>query len=234
MASAQPATSSVVVMPTGIEVRWVRRRLLKWWAHHGREFWWRQVRDPYTVAIVEILLKQTRASTVDLALATFVGRYQTPEDLSRIPEAQLSAELRPFGLHRQRAAHLKQFASAVIEDPQALQGTTSDLRKLPGLGAYAAAAVSVFAHGRRETVVDVNVVRIFSRVWNLSVPRGELRKSQQIAAVAEMYRATSRPREANWALLDLGALVCTAVSPSCLMCPLRTRCAYARDFRMLS
>ncbi len=215
-------------MPTEAEVRWVRRRLLKWWILNGREFWWRQVRNPYTVALVEILLKQTRASTIDRALATFVGQYQTPEDLSRIPEAQLSAELRIFGLHRQRAAHLKQLANAVIEDPRALQGTTADLWKLPGLGAYAAAAVSVFAHGRRKTVVDVNVVRIFSRVWTLSVPRGELRKSQQIAAVAEMYRATSRPRETNWALLDLGALVCTAVSPSCLKCPLRVRCAYAR------
>ena len=86
--------------------------------------------------------------------------------------------------------------------------------------------ISVFAHGRREAVVGVNVVRIFGHLWGISVPRYGLRKSRQIASVAREYGLTSKPRQANWALLDLGALVCTARNPRCGKCPLRAECAY--------
>lgn len=214
-------------MPFPQEVRRVRLQLLTWWSSQGRDFWWRHERDPFKVALVEILLKQTRASTVDRALEAFVRTYPSPDELNRVSEAQLSSELRVFGFQRQRAAHLKQLAQVVVNEPRALLGSTSELLALPGLGPYAATAVSVFAHGRRETVVDVNVVRIFSRVWAVSTPRGELRKSAEIAAVGESYRKTSKPREANWALLDLGALVCKAAMPRCHECPLRRTCAYA-------
>jgi A/G-specific adenine glycosylase len=213
-------------MPSPGDVRYVRRRLLRWWNRQGRDFWWRHTHDPYIVAVVEILLKQTRASTVERAIDAFVRKYASPIDLVKVAEQALADELRPFGFHRQRAAHLSQFAQAVIDNPRSLMASTAELRRLPGLGLYSSAAVSVFAHGRRETVIDVNVVRVFSRVWGISVPRGELRKSAKIAAVAAKYASTSRPREANWALLDLGALVCTESRPKCFECPLRTCCAY--------
>src|SRR5205814_1740721 len=150
----------------------------------------RHHQDPYVVALVEILLKQTRASTVERAIDSFVRRFSSPRELLAISESELENELRTLGFHRQRAGHLKEFARDVIENPGSLSGSTAELRKLPGLGLYASAAVSVFAHGRRETVIDVNVVRIFSRVWAISIPQGELRKSREIAAVAAVYAST--------------------------------------------
>jgi A/G-specific adenine glycosylase len=216
--------------PTPDQVRHVRRRLLRWWNRQTRDFWWRHERDPYTVAVVEILLKQTRATTVEAILSEFVRRYPTPETLLGVNEAELIDELRPFGLHRQRARHLLDFASAVMASPSALTGPTSALRELPGLGMYASTAISVFAHGRRETVIDVNVVRVFSRVWAISTPRGELRKSTAIAEVAAMFSASSRPREANWALLDLGALVCVQAQPKCEICPLLRDCDFGQRY----
>lgn len=226
MDSSAPSDSPLG-LPAREEVREVRRRLLRWWRDHGREFWWRSEQDPYEIAVVEILLKQTRASSVDGALRDFVRQYPSAGALVQEPEGKLIEALLPFGLQRQRAAHLKHLGAAVVERPEVLWGTTPELLTLPGLGPYAATAVSVFAHGRRETVIDVNVVRIFSRLWGITTPRGELRKSREIAAVARSYSATTRPREANWALLDLGGTVCLSKAPHCQECPLSSGCAHA-------
>lgn len=215
-------------LPDGFadSVAQLRRRVLRWWAHNRREFWWRAERDPYVVAVVEVLLKQTRATSVIRLTRDFVDQFPSPVDLASAGLAELEQALRPFGFQRQRAMHLKQLASRILEEPDALHGATEDLRRLPGLGTYAATAVSVFAHGRREAVIDVNTVRIFSRVYGLSRTRGELRKSAGIATLAAAYGRTTRPRESNWALLDLGATVCTEARPRCLACPLRRQCAY--------
>lgn len=179
------------------------------------------------MAVVEILLKQTRATSVVETARAFVKRYPSALALADAELEEIEGALRPFGFQRQRAAHLKELAAVVTEHPDALNAPTEGLRQLPGLGLYASTAVSVFAHGRREAVIDVNVVRIFSRLWNISKPRGELRKSAEIAEIASLYGRTTRPREANWALLDLGAMVCTVANPRCHECPLRRSCSYA-------
>jgi A/G-specific adenine glycosylase len=208
----------------------VRRRLLRWWPNNRRDYWWRQQYDPYTIALVEILLKQTRASTAAATIERFVGLYPDPTFLARASEGELARELHPLGFHRQRAAQLVQFAESLVREPQALEDSTAGLKKLPGIGTYAATAISVFAHGRRETVIDVNVVRVFSRVWGLSTERGELRKSRVIAEVARAFARTTRPREANWALLDLGAAVCTERKPRCGLCPLSDCCLHSKTW----
>lgn len=215
-------------MPSDAEVHHVRRLLLRWWKHNGREFWWRESRDPFTVALVEVLLKQTRASSSAAAIRAFVECYPTPAALAAAPESELLDELRPFGFQRQRASHLAQLAKQLQAEPDALSARNQELRQLPGIGAYAAAAIGVFAHGRRETVIDVNVVRVFRRLWGLSVPRGELRKSALIREVGEMYAGTTKPREANWALLDLGAEICKERQPRCPICPLLSSCQFGQ------
>jgi A/G-specific adenine glycosylase len=178
------------------------------------------------IAVVEVLLKQTRATSVAGLARDFVDRYPSPTELSRASLPELESALSPFGFQRQRALHLNQLASRIVAEPRVLQGTTADLRQLPGLGTYSATAVSVFAHGRREAVIDVNTVRIFSRVYGLARARGELRKSAEIAALALAYGGTTKPRESNWALLDLGAMLCTESRPLCRACPLRRQCVY--------
>jgi A/G-specific adenine glycosylase len=220
-------------LPPPEEVRQVRLRLLKWFRSEARSFWWRQARDPFTIAIVEILLKQTRASSAERCIERICVKYSSPQLLADVDYEELTEDLSPLGFHHQRATHLTALAHRLLDDTTALLGSTTKLRELPGIGPYAASAISVFAHGRRETVIDVNVVRVFSRVWNLTTERGELRKSKIMIEVGNMFAHTSFPREANWALLDLGATVCTARNPVCGRCPLSQLCDWA-EFRQTS
>lgn len=219
------ASSSVV--PTTASVSGARRSLLRWSKTNLTPYWWRSTRDPYALAVVEILLKQTRARTSAAQIRCFLEQYPNPPALAEASSNELLAQLTPFGFQRQRAEHLSALAKRLVEEPQALERPTEELRTLPGIGPYAASAISVFAHGRRETVIDVNVVRIFSRMWSITVPRGELRKSARIKQVAGIYAQTTKPREANWALLDLGASICVARSPHCTRCPLLRQCSHA-------
>lgn len=214
------------LQPMDARVRDVRRRLLRWARQHGRSFWWREQRDPYVTAVVEVLLRQTRAEPVVEEALRFVARYPAPEKLADADVAQLAEDLRPFGLYRQRAEQLKALGWALVERPGGFPRRRQDIASLPGVGPYATAAIRCFVFGAREPVVDVNLVRIIQRVFGVEVPRGEGRRSKDVSLVAESLLAGGQPRAVNWALLDLGALVCTARQPRCGICPLAGTCQY--------
>jgi A/G-specific adenine glycosylase len=211
------------------EIRLARRRLLRWWRANGRNFWWREQRDPYTTAVVEVLLKQTRATSADRHIYSFVQRYPDPQVLCLADLDEIEKAIAPLGFQRQRAEHLQALGWALIENPKALSSDVRSLLTLPGIGPYAAGAISCFAYGRRVPVVDVNVVRILARVWGLHIERGELRKNKELLALAGQFADTTQPRAVNWALLDLGALVCTAHKPRCKICPLTKVCRFSAD-----
>lgn len=212
----------------------IRRGLLRWWRKSGREFWWRRVRDPYTIAIVEVLLKQTNASASYGRIQKVVRRYPSAEALSKASLAKLEGELQPLGLHRQRATQLRNLGAALVDRNEIVPRKTSELLKLPGVGPYAASAIRCFAFGSREPVIDVNVVRIVHRLFGITEHRGELRRSKQIQAAATDLVAGRKARELNWALLDLGALVCTSRKPRCSVCPLLPHCSYGAERTQLS
>lgn len=161
----------------GAEAAKVRRLLLRWYAVNGRDFWWRHATDPFTIALVEVLLRQTQADSSAAFLREFTMRCRTSADIVATGEARLSLDLQLVGLHRQRAQQLVALADHLIARPHALNGSTPELMRLPGIGRYAVTAISVFAHGRREAVVDGNLVRVFQRVWGTGAQRPELRKS---------------------------------------------------------
>lgn len=209
------------------DVRVIRRRLLKWGRSHYRRFWWRELRDPYAIAVIEVLLRQTRAETIESSARMFIEKYATPEMLASASLGELRGELRIFGLHEQRAKQLRSFGEAIAAGHRLLNDERS-LREMPGIGPYAASAVRCFAFGARVPVIDVNVARIVSRVFDITPERGELRKNRQIRNKASSLLEGSQPREVNWALLDLGSLVCISGVPRCGACPLDELCAYRR------
>lgn len=202
-----------------------RDALLRWGRSHGRDFWWRHQKDPYVTTVVEILLKQTRATTVVEEIRGFVGRYPTADHLSCARLTRLERDLRPFGFQRQRARHLKALGRALTVDGQSITSDREALLALPGVGPYAASAIRVFAFGRGEPVIDVNVVRIVQRLFGVRVERGEGRRNKRIKELAAALLHGRQPRKLNWALLDFGALICRARNPKCDECPLAGLCA---------
>lgn len=217
------------VSPT--DVRWLRRRLFAWGRNHYRDFPWRRDRDPYRSLVTEILLKQTRAEGVEPVRLELLGTFPTARSLADALPRDIESHIRKLGFGRQRAAQLHALGRALSDVP--VPRRLSKLAELPGIGPYAASATSCFVFGRRQIALDVNVARIISRLFGLIPPRGELRKNRQIIEAGRAIISGPRPRDLNWALLDLGALVCRP-RPKCDACPLSVRCSHAMQPGLLN
>lgn len=183
---------------------------------------------PFGVLLTEILLSRTRAEIVDPVAQSLVARYSSPERLASESTANLERLLRPLGLQRKRAGQLRGCASQLIERHHGrVPRRLHDLLNLPGVGMYAAHAVSCFAHRRRCAVVDANVARIYSRYFGLGQVPARLATAHELWDVAREMLPSRRVRAFNWALLDLGAAVCTPRAPRCKCCPLARGCQLA-------
>jgi len=204
--------------------RWLRRRLLRWGRVNFRDFEWRRDRDGYRTLITEVLLRQTSAAHIRETRRQFLTRYPTPESLARADAAAVTTQVSVLGFGNQRGPQLVGLARELVARG-GVPTRRDRLRELPGVGDYTGAAVACFAFGRREPALDVNVARILARVLAIRPAHGELRKNADVKAAARALVDGPRPRELNWALLDLGALVCKP-RPACGMCPLRNRCDY--------
>ena len=204
----------------------VRTRLLRWGDKNRRRFWWRRLRDPYRVAVVEVLLRQTSAPRARLQIRAFLARYPTAQALAKARTSELTVQLRSFGLHRQRARQLHAFATEVVRRGGVVGRETGELLELPGIGVYAAAAIRCFVYGYPDALVDVNVVRIIERLYGLRRDRGEMRRDRRVPELAGAIVTRRHARELNWTFLDFGAAVCTSTAPRCKTCPLLTVCVY--------
>lgn len=207
------------------DIRWLRRRLLAWGRDHYRPFPWRTDRDPYRVVVTEILLRQTRADRIEPVRSAVLNAYPSPAVLANADPSALANRIGTLGFGQQRSKQLVALASVLLERPMPRKPEL--LQSLPGIGRYSAAAVACFAHGRKCITLDVNVARIVSRVFGISLKRGELRKSALLWSVGERVVQGAWPRQLNWALLDLGAAVCRP-APRCDQCPLKQRCSYGK------
>lgn len=206
------------------DVRWLRRRLLVWGRTHFRDFAWRRDRDPYRSLVTEVLLKQTQADRIEPVRSILLRRYPSSGALARAPRRDIENLIKGLGFGTQRAVHLRALGAALTGSK--IPRDAKRLANLPGIGPYAAAATACFVFGRTEIALDVNVARILSRVFGLRLEKGELRKNRGVLQLGQLLVDGPRPRELNWALLDLGALICRP-RPKCEVCPLAVRCSYA-------
>ena len=202
-----------------------KRRLLTWFRREGRDLPWRRTRDPYRVLVSEFMLQQTQVSRVQQYYQPFLTRYPTVTALAKARPKAVREAWEGLGYYR-RAENLHALARTVAatHDGQIPEDIDA-LRRLPGVGAYTAGAVATFAYERPAAAVDTNVARVLQRVFRLRAKAGA-------ATTRRIHRLASRlqPRrgktawEFNQALMDLGALVCTARAPRCPSCPVRPAC----------
>jgi len=197
--------------------------LLHWYARHQRPLPWRCDRDPYRVWVSEIMLQQTRVAAVLEHYRGFLEAFPTVEALARAPEEQVLAQWSGLGYYR-RARMLHRAARVVVtESGGVIPRTEAELRKLPGIGRYTAAAIASIACGEPTAVVDGNVERVLTRL------DGEPRSGASVWQRAQELldgRAAGEWDAGHWnqAMMELGATVCTPQNPQCLVCPVRGWC----------
>ncbi|QYJ06568.1 A/G-specific adenine glycosylase [Qipengyuania flava] len=199
--------------------------LLTWYDAHARDLPWRAppgtpAPEPYRVWLSEVMLQQTTVVAVKPYFEAFTARWPTVEALAAAPEEDVMAAWAGLGYYS-RARNLVKAARAVAERGGFPQ-TEVELRELPGLGAYTAAAVAAIAFGERAVVVDANVERVVSRLFAIDEPLPGARKP--IRAAADAITPDERAGDFAQAMMDLGSSICTARDPKCLLCPLSQVC----------
>jgi A/G-specific adenine glycosylase len=202
--------------------------VLRWYASHARDLPWRGPGTcPWSVLVSEIMLQQTPVARVLPAHAAWLARWPTPESLAAAAPADAVRQWGRLGYPR-RALRLHATA-CILTDQYAGQvpASVTELTALPGVGAYTAAAVASFAFGQRHAVLDTNVRRVLARLM-----RGEHQPPRSASAaerrIAESLLPAAPRRAARWsvAVMELGALVCTAASPRCGSCPVARHCSW--------
>jgi A/G-specific adenine glycosylase len=203
--------------------------LLTWYDRHARRLPWRTGPteraagarpDPYAVWLSEVMLQQTTVAAVQGYFHRFTARWPTVAALATAADADVMGEWAGLGYYA-RARNLLKCARAV-----AAQGgfpdTAPELRQLPGIGPYTAAAIAAIAFDRPETVVDGNVERVMARLHAVETPLPAAKS--EITRLAARLTPATRPGDYAQAVMDLGATICTPKSPACGLCPWRDPC----------
>ncbi|MGA7109412.1 MAG: A/G-specific adenine glycosylase [Terracidiphilus sp.] len=204
----------------------IRRQLLAWYEASHRDLPWRRSRDPYAIWVSEIMLQQTRVAVVVERYQAFMARFPTLVSLALAPEQEVLALWSGLGYYR-RARMLHKAAQFVAANREGnLPATSVELRLLPGIGSYTAAAIASIAHGEAIPVVDGNVERVLCRLqgWEAVGRSGAAAVRKKIDSVASQLLDPRRPGDFNQALMELGATLCSPRSPQCLVCPLAPDC----------
>ncbi len=199
--------------------------LLGWYDVHARRLPWRALpgeprSDPYKVWLSEVMLQQTTVAAVGPYFARFLGTWPTVEALAAAADADVMAAWAGLGYYA-RARNLLACARAVAARG-GFPDSETELRALPGVGDYTAAAVAAIAFGQRAVVVDANVERVVARLCAIGAPLPGARAA--IRAATDAITPQERAGDFAQAMMDLGATVCTAKAPRCLVCPLAVPC----------
>lgn len=205
--------------------------ILEWYDRNARPMPWRVspadrragvLPDPYRIWMSEVMLQQTTVAAVKEYFLRFTARWPTVTDLAAAKDADVMGEWAGLGYYA-RARNLLKCARAVADEHDGIFPTTRDgLLELPGIGPYTAAAISSIAYDLPETVLDGNVERVMSRLYDIHTPLPAAKP--ELMAVAEALTPIARPGDYAQAVMDLGATICTPKNPACGICPWRAPC----------
>ncbi|HEY5071716.1 MAG TPA: A/G-specific adenine glycosylase [Caulobacteraceae bacterium] len=202
----------------------IRSDLLSWYDAHRRDMPWRaapgEQADPYRVWLSEIMLQQTTAAHAAPYFTAFVRRWPTIEALGRAEPGEVMAAWAGLGYYA-RARNLL-IAAKIVAERGRFPVSQAELRELPGVGEYTAAAIGAIVHGESANVVDANVQRVVARLY--AVEKELPGAGPELKRLAGGMVRAERPGDWAQALMDLGALICLPRAPVCGMCPLANAC----------
>jgi A/G-specific adenine glycosylase len=216
---------SVPPLPKPAARQRFRRRLLNWYRAHGRDLPWRRTADPYHILVSEVMLQQTQVDRVLPKYHEWLVKYPSLEALAAARVNDVSATWRPLGYNiRPRRLHAIAKESVARFGGQ-LPSDEETLLSFKGIGAYTAGAIRSFAFRERAAILDTNVARVLLRVF---LGTGDVKAHatrRHLWAVSEALVPRKHVFDFNQALMDLGAMVCVARKPKCLVCPMTKVCA---------
>ena len=204
-------------------------QLLAWYARRGRTLPFRGTRDPYAIWVSEIMLQQTRTETVSGYYARFLKRFPTVADLAAAEEQEVLKCWEGLGYYS-RASNLHKAAKIILaEYGGAFPRAYDQVRALPGVGDYTAAAVCSIAFQQPYPAIDGNLTRVLSRMHGIREDIDIPSVKRRIAGLAARHIDRERPGDWNQALMDIGATLCVPGTPDCALCPLREGCDANRE-----
>ena len=201
-----------------------QQALLDWYEAEKRDLPWRRTNDPYKIWVSEVMLQQTRVDTVIPYYRRFLEKFPTLQDFAEAEEDEILKVWEGLGYY----SRVRNLQSAVREVSEKYNGQVPDkikeFQSLKGVGPYTAGAVMSIAYNKPEPAVDGNVMRVFSRIFSI---KEDIAKPKTRKIFEELVReviARENPSPFNQGIMELGALICTPQSPSCLLCPVRDYC----------
>lgn len=200
------------------------KEITEWFKDNERDLPWRKS-DAWGVLVSEIMLQQTPVQRVLPVYIEWMKRWPTASDLAQATPAEVITAWGRLGYPR-RALRLHQCAKIIsLELNNEIPHQESELRKLPGVGEYTAAAIAAFAYKKSSLVLDINIRRLFSRLY-----KGEENPTSAPTKAERLEYLTYIPKEGAhiWAAatMELGALICTSKKPACTRCPVADRCRW--------
>ena len=202
----------------------ITSNLLEWYSNHARQLPWREDPTPYRVWISEIMSQQTQVNTVIPYFQRWMERFPTVEDVAKASLQDVLLVWEGLGYY-QRARNIHRAAQKIMTEHNGkLPANARALKSLPGIGKYSAGAIASIAFGLDEAVLDGNIRRVLSRLFDISDPINTAAGEKRLWQLARDQLPSRIAGTYNQALMELGALVCTPRSPHCTQCPLSQFC----------
>lgn len=201
--------------------------LIEWFQLNGRDLPWRHTRDPYKILVSEIMLQQTNVEIVTPIYRKFLKRFPTIQSLALSPIQDVKKITDQLG-YKRRGEYLHEIAKQIVfEKNGKFPSTLDDLLTLKGIGRYTAGAILSFAFEKPAAIVDVNVERVFERIFGLWEWEKNAKFDKEIWKLSKaIIENKTDIWTINQGILDLGAMVCIAQKPKCPLCPMVEICEY--------
>ncbi|MBX2961186.1 MAG: A/G-specific adenine glycosylase [Cyclobacteriaceae bacterium] len=207
-----------------MEARYFSKKVVEWYNQNKRSLPWRNTKDPYKIWLSEIILQQTRVNQGLPYYQNFIKEFPDVHALANTPEQKVLRLWQGLGYYT-RARNLHKAAKEISSKHGGKFPTAfSDLKKLPGIGEYTAAAIASISFGEAAAVVDGNVFRVLARIYGIDTPINSTEGKRTFFALANQLIDKKQPALFNQAMMEFGALHCTPKNPQCSTCTFKSTC----------